>query len=823
MKTLRVESVVARSSLLWIAVLVIAPSASQDLPRIKNLDCVNDFDSKMVCFWEVVNGGANCSSDFQLKCRDEIYNKIVCCQVLDNEYYENSRIPNKCICHIDGLIIIGDVYDIEVESKGQIVGNASISTRTSVKPKTPSNLYVDLTKPENGVAQWKTNYDRGIITNNLAFHIQIISKIDNKTELEHVFTQLEPRYTFSKRQLTRGAEYRARVRAKHAVEEQTKEIWSDWSPEIVFTNNYTLTFLDYQWVIILLSCIVIVLITVSCYFAIIRTKKNWWNNIPDPAKSKLAKGNVMQQNSLKPVGKPSARKSCGNCLAQLVKAHTMSMQESFTKEHLVKDYQNLMGSSMKINIFEPEKVDIEYCLHLYPRELDNLYQGDSPEDKEEDVPLMITDFSINNMFSDILCDSSMKVDNSFGSFGSLDLRDGFQKTERHLQLSMVSQESGYQSYDSDDSPGDLKSDSPSSLYLDQSSLSQGDFLPYAPVSSMNEGGSQLVKEDAFINSGYNSFAKALAEVRCDITEGDNVSLFSLGSIFCKPYYHQNPKSILYSNTRCFLTHDENYFRPTMTPTSDYGDGAHTTSVSEGSGYQSFNQAIQQGEMPQSTTCLVFDSGYKPFESLTRISTCSLDNINDSSDLDNPNKDSIQNNEDHLTTGMDIVEGHPWDKTQSSDYHLTEFNFYNRKYPPSSETSENEHKGSVKQTSDIYYGMNKTLNDGLAQETDKPLALTFDIRNLANMQGLKTSLELEFAGFPITKPLFLEKAPITDDLLDEKCLNISKDFPVKFENMSYFIPLYLLKSRGYGQINSHLLVEQNNMDGEDNSYMKIALW
>ncbi|XP_073504211.1 interleukin-4 receptor subunit alpha isoform X2 [Phyllobates terribilis] len=734
------------------------------------------------------------------------------CQDLDNEYHENFRIPNKCICHINGLPILrSEDYRIVVESKGQIVGKAIVYISTSVKPKSPSNLNVDLTNPENGVARWNTNYE-ATTKDDLSFKIQFISKKDNKMEIEHFLSQVEPRYTFGKRQLTRGAEYRVRVRTKYS------EFWSEWSPEFVFTNNYDLTLMDIKGVFISVSCIALVLITVSCYVGITRIKKNWWNNIPDPAKSKVAKG---KENNLKPVGKPSTGKSCGNYLSQLMKAHKMSMQEPLIKEYLVKDYPNLMGNSMKIIIFEPEKVDIECCLHLFPREDDNLYQGDSPEDKA-DVPLMVTDFSIDKMFSDILCDSSMKVDNSFGSFGCSVLRDNFQKTERHLQLSMVSQESGYQSYDSDDSPGDLKSDRPSSLYFDQSSLKQGDFLPYAPVSSI-EGGSQVVKEDVFFNSGYNSFSSALAEVGCDIMEVDNVSLFSLGTTFRQPYYYhstQNPKSILYSNTKSLLTYEDG-FRPTMTPTSEYSDGASTASVSEVPGYQSFNQAIQQGDTPNSTTCLVFDSGYKPFESLTRMSTCSLDLISGSSD--NLYKDSVQSNEDLLQAGTVIGGTDPWDETQHSDYHLMELNFYNRKYPSYSETSEDEYKDSVKKTSGIQYGMDKTVNESLAQEAGKPLALTFDIRNLANMQGLKMSPDLEFAGFPTNNPFPLDKAPIIEDLLDKKTLNIDKGLPVKFDNMCYFVPLYYLRGGGSSQRNSHLLVQQNSMDGEDNSYMKIALW
>ncbi|XP_066432422.1 interleukin-4 receptor subunit alpha-like [Eleutherodactylus coqui] len=790
----RMKSEIIQIGLLWITALLIAPSHSH---AINNLDCVNDFDRTMVCSWEVANGVANCSSDFKLKCTD-FENKIETCQDLDT--VGGFQVPTKCICSITfDVFICNESFHIEVESQGQSVRNATIHICSSVKPKPPTNVRVTLTEPEYGCAQWQTNYEDNFMKSDLSFNIQFISKEDNKMVLDKVITQIESQYPFNRRQLLRGHDYRVRVRTKVT----RNVIWGEWSSEVIYRNDYDLTLMDLRWPIVSVFIIVFLVLLVSAYFCIIRAKEIWWNNIPNPARSKLAGSGLIQKNYLKPPTEPGGKKSCGNWLGELVKAHR-SNRELITKELLAKDYQKVMENNMKSIIFEPEKVNIETCIQLYSRE-DNLYQEDLPEDMEEDIHLMATDMSIGRMFGDILGDPSMKsgaleehhVDNTFGSFGSSILRDNFHKTQRNMPLSIVSQESGYQSYDSEDSPVDSKLDGLNSHYLDNSSLNQGDFLPYAPVSSINESGSLIGKEDPFVNSGYNSFASALGELN----------------------YHsslQNPKSILYYNTRCLPTRYEDDLRPTIASTSSHRIELHRTSVFEEPGYQSFNQAIQQGDKTRSTTSLVFDSGYKPFESPTRISTSSLDSINDFSEL---NRDLVQNDEDLQQTGMVNGGTNPWNDTQSSGFPLTEFNFFDGKYPFFMETLKDEHKGIVNQALDIHYGINST-----STKADKPFALTFDIgdhlRNFANTQELKMLPGLQFPTDLLSFESSLDEAQINPDvLLDKNGLHPSESFPMKFENMSYFSLLYHLKTEHY----SHLLVQQNNMDEEGNSYMKIALW
>ncbi|XP_069840006.1 interleukin-4 receptor subunit alpha-like isoform X2 [Dendropsophus ebraccatus] len=815
-------------SFIWITAFIIVPGHSQFIPKIKNLDCVNDYDKTMVCFWEVENEDTNCSLDFQLKYTDFTETSKNCTDIY-NEYDKNSRVPSKCVCNIKVEAFIADEnYVIEVVSDGQSIASAKIHILSSLKPKRPTNVSVDVTDPENGVVHWKSHYEQSsVVERRLSYHIQFIDKEDDK-EFEDNSTRIEPRYMFSKRHLTRGHEYKVRVRTRITHSEQTKEIWSEWSPESEFKNDYSLTTLESLQIIIPVSSVIILLLIVSCYFCITRAKEKWWNNIPDPAKSKLAESKLIQKHSSKPAGKYHARESCsGNCLSQLVKAHKKSKQEPFTKEQPVKECVSLVGNNMKTIVFEPEKVDIEIGIQLYPRKDDKLYLEDLPEDKEEDFHLMANDLSIGRMFCDILCDSSGQVEaleqlNGVDSFGGSILRDHFYKTDRHLPLSMVSQESGYQSYDSDDSPGDSKLDGPNALYFDHP-LSQGDFLPYAPASSIKESGCQM--EDVLLNSGYNSFANALAEATSNIVEGDNISVFSLDTMFCNSSYHhslQNPKSVLYYNIHSFPTPHENDLRPTMTPISDHTIETCPTSVSEVPGYQSFNQAVQQGDMSTSTTCPVYDPGYKPFECLTNISTNSLDNIGGFLELDIscPYQDSVEDNEDLPKTGMVNSWIHPWNNTQSSNFNMAEFNFFERKYPFYSRKLGDEHKGSGN-----CYGIGRTLT-----KANKPLALTFDIsdhiRNFANIYGLKMSMGLEFVE-PPSNPLSYPSSPgktpnIHNDLTDKDCLHTEKDFPMKFENKAYFAPLCHSRASGYSQTKSHLLEQQNNMDEEGNLYMKITL-
>ncbi|XP_071976489.1 interleukin-4 receptor subunit alpha-like [Engystomops pustulosus] len=802
--------------LVWITASIMALSGAQDISRIKDLGCVNDYDTKMVCFWEVVTGNANCSSDFQLKyANTDTENEVLYCKDLGNEYRENFRVANKCVCNIDVKNLIStDRYHVQVESQGRTEGEKTIAIFSSIKPKPPSLLEVDLSDPTNGVVKWKTNYENEYLATFLSYQIQFISVEDGKTVWEHPLEQMEPlRYKFNKRQLTRGSEYKVRVRTKH---KQTQIIWSEWSPAYTFRNDYDLTIMDSIGIIIPIFCIFIILIIVSCYFCVTRTKKIWWNNIPDPAKSKLAESKLIQHNFVTPTGKPKTGKSFGSCLREMVKAHEKTTYNLITKNSPAKDYQNLTGHNTETIVFQPEIVDVERRVYLGPKE-DNLYCEDLPEEKEEDLHL-VYDSSIDGLLREMLCDSSAQMQpmgQLFGSFGTSFLRGNSQKTERHLPLSMVSQESGYQSYDSDDSPGDLKSDGSNPLYIDRA-LSPGDFLPYSPASG--EIISQIGKDDVFISSGYNSFARALAEAA---SEGDNVSIFSLGTSFCKPYHPhsmQNPKSILYYNRHHVTTPYEGHRQPIMTPTFDHRMETCSSSGSEEPGYQSFNQAVNQGDTSRSTTCIVFDSGYKPFESLARTSTSSLENIGGSPQREN---DLIQSNEDHLWDGMVNDETDHCNDSQSSGFFYNELNFYDKKYPSYSETLGDDHRNLVNQTSDNQYGMGKTLRD-----VDNPLALTFDIsdhlKNFANLQGPKMPLRSQIIGLPQNVLSFscsLDVAPI---MYDENCLHPDKSFPMKFENLSYFAPIYHLRTKDDSQTSSHLLIQHNRMDEEGNSYMKIAV-
>ncbi|XP_075035686.1 interleukin-4 receptor subunit alpha-like [Mixophyes fleayi] len=841
-------------SIIWIG-LLFALSNSQHIPKITNLDCYNDFDKKMFCYWEV-NSNSNCSEDFQLKYTN-FEKKTSYCRDLDNEHDGGTRLLNKCICNLKMyMFIAAEDYKIEVKWRGTSVANTTIYINSKVKLKAPSNVRLDLSETENAVVYWDSNYEDNFIRNQLSFQVQFICKQDNRTALEDTLPQLESRYRFSKRQLKRGYDYMVRVRTKPAEHVNFKGIWSEWSnPKAEWRNDYSLTLHDLLSTIIPVSCIVIIFLVISFYLCFSRYKNRWWNNIPDPGKSNLAQLILIPKKQFKPDGKSNAAKTyCGNFLSRTAKNDKSSKHVQLTQRQNIKDYSNI-NSDLKKLIFEPENENIESCVEIFPK-IDNENipsQEDVTEDNDEDHLLGI-DFSISKMFCDILCDSSAQkmetlenhnTGNTFGNFGCPSFMGHCNEDE--ARLSEFSPESGYHSYDSDNCLGDFSTKlyEPNTTYSDKWSGNQKDFLPYAPPFSLDESCSHGSTEVMFVNSGYNSFANALAEDKLDSSNDtaarDPVLNFCLDcssqSMSYKPNHNLlvKPNSIYYYNTHFGFVPFGNEAYPTKNgqrKVHNHGVDAGPTSVSEVSGCQDFGQAVQQSTTSGNTMCPVFDSGYKPFESLVSTNNTCLDGNGYLPNLDNQ-CNSVHNHEEPQQVGMVPSMTHHGDDTESwektpqllppSD-HLSELSLVDLKNRETEKFSD-EHRNAVNKAADIQRMAHVKFQD------DIPFALTFDIcdhlRNFTNMYGHKFSLNssepgrfhVNIASFPCC---LNEATIIPDHHAIKKCFPAQKCSPLKFQNVSYFLPLYDLRAVSCNRTTSHLLLQPNNLDKEGNPYMKIAL-
>ncbi|KAM5151523.1 uncharacterized protein ACMZJ9_009779 isoform 1-T3 [Mantella aurantiaca] len=608
---------IAQICLIWVTVSLTALSRSENISRIKDLGCLNDFHKKMFCFWEVVNSNSNCTEDFELsyknfedielKCRDQ-----------RNEQYGDSVVPNKCICDIAlSEFVLAEKYEIKVESHGELVANTTIYIGSTIKPRAPSNVQVGFQEELHGVVQWDTGYTSTSIRNKLFFHVQIICKHDREVAIDDRVTQTKPEYHFYKTQLKRRENYVARVRAK--VVEGLQGPWSEWSSEAEWKNDYSLTILDLMDIIIPVICLVMLCLTIASYFCITRCKKKWWDTIPDPKKSLIIKRKLIQKHQPIPDRRYASKKSCGKFFSRIVKAHKSKCGQ-LTQHGTVQHYAiDIVSSDSKKCIFVPEHEDIVRCVEMFPKEEDenNQVQEDKPEHKAEDHPFE-EDLSIANMLFAILCDTpSIKVDAfenlDTESFGCSALMNSFDKEEKPNFYPIVSghQKLGYNCYDSDDSLLDSSSsiDVVKMPCFDQRPDNGIGCIYNTPQVSFKEDCSNQSKGDPSASLGYNSFTNAVSDARKDFIFDptnhfwlDNFSKSTVldKSNICDQQLH--PKCMLYYNRKYLCSHSTDSFQPTIKPNSRqitkqcYESKTGPTSICPVSGYQSFDQAVKGNEL-----------------------------------------------------------------------------------------------------------------------------------------------------------------------------------------------------------------------------------
>ncbi|XP_059682272.1 interleukin-4 receptor subunit alpha isoform X2 [Gavia stellata] len=89
--------------------------------------------------------------------------------------------------------------------------------------------------------------------------------------------------------LRRGYDYVASVRCNYT---DYPAYWSEWSEEVEFHCDYQVTAEDILQMAVPISCILIMAVSVICYFGFTKVKKEWWDQIPNPAKSHLVVKNV---------------------------------------------------------------------------------------------------------------------------------------------------------------------------------------------------------------------------------------------------------------------------------------------------------------------------------------------------------------------------------------------------------------------------------------------------------------------------------------------------------------------------------------------------
>ncbi|XP_075421672.1 interleukin-4 receptor subunit alpha isoform X1 [Ascaphus truei] len=900
---------------LWLLLFFEALSDAQSDRLISNLECFNDYDTEMFCSWERMNVKNDCSSDFQVMYAREPSKAEVC--VPENMNLGGAVLPDKCVCWIEvPFFLQPDTYTIEIESNGTLVQNITVKPSQTVKPKPPTNVTVDLEK-DGVMVRWHKGYPtENNLEPNLIFEVHRSNK-QNPEEVNNTsLSQMEPELKIYNSLLKPGNDYIVKVRSKPSEKAYYHGTWSDWSPEVEWHNDYTIY--ELLKIFVPFSGALVVALILLCYYCITIYKKGQWNNIPDPAKSLLAAeilqrlhGSVLKPDvnpDMLPLTEKTQSRPCGSWLRKLIfRAHdyndTCNQSTQRLDNYNTNGYLNLPQSGdLPRLVLEPEFTFVERFVEICPAEDDHqpssIEVSEDDEDKEDPAHKLEFDSIIGEMFLDILGSHSLNVDTTTDENSEKDhvqhsntptpfinnqlacrnldtfsfLREICQEegsVTTHFEHSL---ESGYHSYNCDNSPAELQTHSDQSkiFNFDQWSKNHQESLANTQAAYLMENyADDTSKADIFLDSGYNSFASAVSS-STERTVGNvtcqepalslSFNRFSMSRIVGinnshlqrypngSPYYNRKPCLPLYD-----VASDNVDFLATLTPKSDRFSffnqndllhnhrvqsieaETHPTSMCGFSEYQCFEKAIQQEKPSMSHSlgtadCTMLESGYTSYDNLLRQNIEESDPTADVFSTMRDTRDTKTNWEEDLASQLfqgslafPLTESCSDDDCNSIPMEIKHPSF-------AKDSSYQNDKGENIALANIQNNMNITLRD--QDKIGIPCALTFDLsdqlKNCVDMYGdnivsgkskanpLRASKEAIFASTP-------------EDLSFINFLNTPNFQPLKFENMSYFAcpphveTMFLVNdaNKDSSKTISHLLWH-NMLDNEKNSYMKVAL-
>ncbi|XP_042364339.1 uncharacterized protein LOC121959163 [Plectropomus leopardus] len=251
---------------------------------VQTLDCVNDYDSLMVCHFDAQN-----CTEYNLTLKS------------DNGYGERYCIPKQCesgqcCCSFNQMmLIIGETHTAMVLKGGKHMESKVIDIRGSIKPKTPTITSI---RESNGNYQimWKTHHT-GPLDESLHAEVTYHKKGDTKKVSKFVKpSALGGLYNYEilGRELERSTTYAVSV--KSYTNRSGK--FSDSSEELEFTTHMS-SYVVPLAILISLS-VAAVIISVAVYVCYAKVKSKWWDTVAK-CPNKLLIMHPSEQEILKPM------------------------------------------------------------------------------------------------------------------------------------------------------------------------------------------------------------------------------------------------------------------------------------------------------------------------------------------------------------------------------------------------------------------------------------------------------------------------------------------------------------------------------------------
>ncbi|XP_030157301.1 interleukin-4 receptor subunit alpha isoform X2 [Lynx canadensis] len=346
--------------------------------------CFSDYFSTSVCQWNM-DAPTNCSAELRLSYQLNFMGSENRTCVPEN----GGGAACACSMLMDDLVD-ADVYQLHLWAGTQLLWSGSFKPSSHVKPRAPGNLTVHPNVSHTWLLRWSNPYPpENHLHAELTYMVNISSEDDPTDSRIYNVTYVGPTLRVAASTLKSGASYSARVRAWAQSYNST---WSEWSPSTKWLNHYE-PWEQHLPLGVSISCLVILAVCLSCYLSVIKIKKEWWDQIPNPAHSHLV-AIVIQDPQVSLWGKRSRGqepakcphwKTCLRKLLPCLLEHGMERKEDPSKIARNGPSQGSGKSAwcpveVSKTILWPESISVVKCVEL----LEAPVESEEEEEEEEE-------------------------------------------------------------------------------------------------------------------------------------------------------------------------------------------------------------------------------------------------------------------------------------------------------------------------------------------------------------------------------------------------------------------------------------------------------
>ncbi|XP_031981508.1 interleukin-4 receptor subunit alpha isoform X1 [Corvus moneduloides] len=270
---------------LWILFFSYTTNEVMTAGHIQEFACFTDYDKELVCHWKVP-AQTNCSKEFLLYYSKETSSVSNMCVP------ENEKDSLRCTCTIyPDYFVSGLTYILALQFNGTDMWNYNVTPALVVKPRAPKNLAIEKAENGNFNLSWEESYSPPSLLSGqpVIYEVKYWRK-QHPTEISVKAINYQTKsFEITARSLKRGFDYVASLRCNYT---DYPAYWSEWSEEVEFHCDYQVKAEDILQMAVPTSCILIMAGSIICYFCFTKVKKEWWDQIPNPAKSHLVVKNV---------------------------------------------------------------------------------------------------------------------------------------------------------------------------------------------------------------------------------------------------------------------------------------------------------------------------------------------------------------------------------------------------------------------------------------------------------------------------------------------------------------------------------------------------